>query len=95
MNRTGADGLQAVILVGGRGTRLGAATEQCPKPLVDVGGRPFLDYLIADLVRHGFTDILLLAGYLAEQLKALEARAATLVHRSKRRLQPEFGKIDA
>ena len=78
MNRTGADGLQAVILVGGRGTRLGAATDQCPKPLMDVGGRPFLDYLIADLVRHGFTDILLLAGYLAEQLKALEARAATL-----------------
>ena len=70
--------MQAVILVGGRGTRLGAATDQCPKPLVDVSGRPFLDYLIADLVRHGFTDILLLAGYLAEQLKALEARAPTL-----------------
>ena len=70
--------MQAVILVGGRGTRLGEATDQCPKPLVDVGGRPFLDYLIADLVRHGFTDILLLAGYLAEQLKALEARAQTL-----------------
>ena len=70
--------MQAVILVGGRGTRLGAATDQCPKPLVDVGGRPFLDYLIAELVRHGFTDILLLAGYLAEQLKALEARAPEL-----------------
>jgi len=70
--------MQAVILVGGRGTRLGAATDQCPKPLVDVGGRPFLDYLIAELVRHGFTDIVLLAGYLAEQLKALEARAPEL-----------------
>lgn len=73
-----ADAMQAVILVGGRGTRLGAATDRCPKPLVDVGGRPFLDYLIADLVRHGFTDILLLAGYLAEQLKALEMRANDL-----------------
>lgn len=70
--------MQAVILVGGRGTRLGAVTDVCPKPLVDVGGRPFLDYLIAELVRHGFTDILLLAGYLADQLKALEARAAGL-----------------
>jgi D,D-heptose 1,7-bisphosphate phosphatase len=73
-----AGGMQAVILVGGRGTRLGAATDQCPKPLVNVGGRPFLDYLIADLVRHGFTDILLLAGYLAEQLQELEARASSL-----------------
>ena len=73
-----AGAMQAVILVGGRGTRLGAATDQRPKPLVDVGGRPFLDYLIADLVRHGFTDILLLAGYLADQLKALEARAPKL-----------------
>jgi D,D-heptose 1,7-bisphosphate phosphatase len=68
--------LQAVILVGGRGTRLGAATDDCPKPMIPVGGRPFLDYLIANLARHGFRDILLLAGYRAEQLKALEARSA-------------------
>ena len=78
MSIAGAGGLQAVILVGGRGTRLGAATDQCPKPLVDVAGQPFLTYLIADLVRHGFTDILLLAGYLAEQLKGLEAEAPKL-----------------
>ena len=77
MSETARDGSQAVILVGGRGTRLGAATDQCPKPLIDVGGRPFLDYLITDLVRHGFTDIILLAGYLAEQLRALEIRAQT------------------
>jgi D,D-heptose 1,7-bisphosphate phosphatase len=68
--------LQAVILVGGRGTRLGAATDDCPKPLIPVGGRPFLDYLIANLIRHGFRDILLLAGYRAEQLRTLEARSA-------------------
>jgi histidinol-phosphate phosphatase family protein len=88
MIEAAVDGMQAVILVGGRGTRLGAATDQCPKPLVDVGGRPFLDYLIADLVRHGFTDILLLAGYLAEQLKTLEARAAKLGCRIKCIIEP-------
>ncbi len=54
-----SDALQAAILVGGRGTRLGEVTDRCPKPLLDVGGRPFLDYLIANLVRYGFTDILL------------------------------------
>jgi len=78
MSIEGADGMQAVILAGGRGARLGAATDHCPKPLANIGGRPFLDYLIAGLVRHGFTDILLLAGYLAEQLKALEARLANM-----------------
>lgn len=77
-NNKNNNGLQAVILVGGRGTRLGALTEDCPKPLVDVGGHPFLDHLIVNLVRHGFTDILLLAGYLAEQIEALEKRAASL-----------------
>ncbi|MGF1621995.1 MAG: HAD-IIIA family hydrolase [Rhodomicrobiaceae bacterium] len=73
-----SDALQAAILVGGRGTRLREVTDRCPKPLVDVGGRPFLDYLIANLVRHGFTDILLLAGYLAEQLAAIETCADEL-----------------
>lgn len=73
-----ARGLQAVILVGGRGTRLGALTESCPKPLIDVGGKPFLEYLIRNLVRHGFTEILLLAGYLGEQLHRLAENADNL-----------------
>jgi len=71
-----SDGLQAAILVGGRGTRLGGLTDRCPKPLIEVGGRPFLEWLIVNLARHGFTDILLLAGYRAEQLQAYETRGA-------------------
>lgn len=78
MTRAETDGLQAVILVGGRGTRLGAITESCPKPLIDVGGKPFLEYLIRNLARHGFTEILLLAGYLADQLHRLAANAKDL-----------------
>ncbi len=73
-----ADSRQAVILVGGRGARLGSLTDERPKPLVEIAGRPFLDYLIVNLIRHGFTDILLLAGYLADQLRAIEARAPEL-----------------
>ena len=88
----GAEAMQAVILVGGRGTRLGAVTDHCPKPLVDVGGRPFLDYIIANLARHGFTDIVLLAGYLAEQLKALEARAPELGCRIRCLVEPSPGR---
>jgi D-glycero-D-manno-heptose 1,7-bisphosphate phosphatase len=58
---------QAVILVGGLGTRLGERTKTIPKPMLDVGGRPFLDTLIDELVRYDvFDEILLLAGYKAD-----------------------------
>ena len=58
---------QAVFLVGGLGTRLKQLTSHTPKPLITVSGRPFLDYLIDEAARHGFTDIVLLAGHLGEQ----------------------------
>jgi D-glycero-D-manno-heptose 1,7-bisphosphate phosphatase len=61
---------QAVFLVGGRGTRLGPLTQTVPKPMLEVGGRPFLDYLIENAVRHGLTDVVLSCGYLAEQVMA-------------------------
>lgn len=70
--------LQAVILVGGRGTRLGALTERTPKPLLPVGRKPFLEHLIRNLARHGFRDIVLCAGYLAAQMTALVERAPEL-----------------
>ena len=54
---------QAVIWVGGTGTRLGASTEGLPKPMVPVGGRPFLDYLIDQFTRHGVREIILLASH--------------------------------
>lgn len=62
---------QAVILVGGRGTRLGALAFDTPKPLMPITqDRLFLDFLLANVARHGVSDILLLAGHLGEQVKA-------------------------
>ncbi len=62
---------QAVILAGGKGTRLGAITEAIPKPMLPIAGdRPFLDYLLEMIERHGYEDILLLGGYLGEVLEA-------------------------
>lgn len=58
---------QAVFLVGGLGTRLKQLTATTPKPLIPVSGRPFLEYLIDEVARHGYTDIVLLAGYLGQQ----------------------------
>ncbi|MBF0162734.1 MAG: D-glycero-beta-D-manno-heptose 1,7-bisphosphate 7-phosphatase [Magnetococcales bacterium] len=61
---------QAVILVGGRGTRLGSLTSQMPKPLLPVADRPFLDYLLWNLSRHGVAEIVLSCGHLGEQIAA-------------------------
>jgi D,D-heptose 1,7-bisphosphate phosphatase len=57
------------ILVGGFGTRLGELTRGIPKPLLPVNGAPFLDHLLVEVARHGFTDVVLLAGYLGAQLQ--------------------------
>ncbi|MDP3673732.1 MAG: HAD-IIIA family hydrolase [Novosphingobium sp.] len=60
---------QAVFLVGGRGTRLGDIAQQTPKPLLMIEpGLRFLDVLIEEAARHGFDDILLLAGHKANQV---------------------------
>jgi dTDP-glucose pyrophosphorylase/histidinol phosphatase-like enzyme len=62
---------QAIILVGGKGTRLGAITRAVPKPMLPIaGGRPFVDYLLEMIERHGYRDIILLAGHLGEALEA-------------------------
>ena len=60
---------QAVFLVGGLGTRLKDRTRATPKPMLEVGGRPFLEYLLDEAARHGFGEILLLAGHFGQQIE--------------------------
>lgn len=55
---------QAVMLAGGRGTRLRPLTDTMPKPMILFNGKPFLEYLIDNLREHGIREILLLLGYL-------------------------------
>jgi histidinol-phosphate phosphatase family protein len=57
---------QAVILAGGRGTRLKPLTDSRPKPMVEILGKPFLAYQIEQLRDQGFEKVLLLLGYLPE-----------------------------
>lgn len=61
--------MQCVILVGGLGTRLGGLTSACPKPMLDVAGRPFLERLIDNAARFGAKRFLLLAGYLSNVVR--------------------------
>lgn len=59
---------QWVILVGGMGTRLGALTAETPKPLLPVGGQPFLHSVFDYAAACGATELVLLAGYRAEKV---------------------------
>ena len=52
-----------VILVGGRGSRLGSLTLKTPKPLIKINGKPFLDHLICKLIKYNFKNIFLLCSY--------------------------------
>lgn len=57
--------MHAVILAGGFGTRLGSLASEVPKPMLDVAGRPFLEYLIVQLRRHGYRRVVLCTGHRA------------------------------
>jgi histidinol-phosphate phosphatase family protein len=60
---------QAVVLAGGRGTRLRPLTDTLPKPMIEFNGRPFLEYLVALLRDQGFEEVLLLLGYRPEAIQ--------------------------
>lgn len=62
--------MQAAILVGGRGTRLGPLTQSVPKPMVIVAGKPFLEHEIGLLKSCGVTDFVLCVGYLGEKVES-------------------------
>jgi NDP-sugar pyrophosphorylase family protein len=76
-----AAGLRAVILAGGKGTRLKPFTILFPKPLVPLGDKPVLELLIERLLRFGITDITLTLGHLAELIKAYFGHRRSLVER--------------
>lgn len=56
--------MKAVIMAGGRGTRLASVAQDIPKPMVPVGGMPVLEFELQKLREQGFTDILMTVGHL-------------------------------
>jgi len=62
--------MRAVILAGGKGTRLSPYTTIFPKPLMPIGDMPILEIVIRQLAKHGIQDITLAVGYLAELIMA-------------------------
>jgi mannose-1-phosphate guanylyltransferase len=61
--------LQALILAGGKGTRLRPLTSDTPKPVVTLVDQPFIGYMLEWLHRHGVDDAVISCGYLADKLK--------------------------
>jgi NDP-mannose synthase len=61
--------MQAVILAGGKGTRLAPYTLVFPKPMLPVGGQPIIETIITQLAHHGFKDIVISLGYLGDLIK--------------------------
>lgn len=63
--------MQALILVGGKGTRLRPLTNDIPKPAVTLVDRPFLTYMVEWLAGHGVEEILLACGFLPDRMREI------------------------
>jgi len=61
--------VKAVILAGGRGSRLSEETGLRPKPLIEIGGRPMIWHIMSIYAAHGITDFVVCAGYKGYLLK--------------------------
>ena len=60
----------ALILAGGRGSRLGELTKTLPKPLLTVAGRPVIEWILLHLVSEGIRKVYVSTGYLAEEIES-------------------------
>lgn len=55
--------MEAIIIAGGKGTRLQSVIKEIPKPMAPINGRPFLEYLLDYLMRSGCSKVILSVGY--------------------------------
>jgi mannose-1-phosphate guanylyltransferase len=61
--------VQALVLVGGEGTRLRPLTSTLPKPVVPLAGRPFIVHMLSWLRGHGVDEVILACGFLPDQMR--------------------------
>lgn len=61
--------MEAVILAGGKGSRLGSLTEEIPKPLVSIGDRPIIEILLSRMKRCGVNRVHVAVNHLAHLIK--------------------------
>lgn len=61
--------MQIIILAGGKGTRLKSETGDTPKVMADINNRPFLDYILDDILKYDIDKVILAVGYNKEYIK--------------------------
>ncbi|MFH1611357.1 MAG: nucleotidyltransferase family protein [Patescibacteria group bacterium] len=61
--------IQAILLAGGKGTRLAPLTDNCPKPMVPIHGQPMIEYVLDHLKNHGITSVALAIAHMGDQIK--------------------------
>jgi dTDP-glucose pyrophosphorylase len=61
--------LDALVMAGGKGTRLRPLTEKVPKPLLKVGDKPIIDHNVDQLIKYGIMDFHISLGYLGDQIE--------------------------
>ncbi|KEI10668.1 CTP:phosphocholine cytidylyltransferase [Clostridium sp. K25] len=66
--------MRAIILAAGKGTRLRPLTENIPKPLVKVNGKPIIERQIECLIEKGIREIIIVTGYLAEKFNYIQQK---------------------
>jgi mannose-1-phosphate guanylyltransferase len=81
--------MQALILVGGEGTRLRPLTSTQPKPVVPLVDRPFLTYMLEWLRRHGVDEVILACGFLADGVRSVLGDGSELGMRLRYIEEPE------
>lgn len=62
--------MQAILLAGGLGTRLQSVVSDRPKPMALIREKPFMEYVIHELLRHGITEIIVAVGYKGSMIEA-------------------------
>ena len=63
------EAMKAIILAAGKGTRMGSLTEETPKPMLRVEGKPILEHILGGLRQAGIVDICLITGWKAEVIE--------------------------
>lgn len=59
---------KVIIICGGEGTRMRPLTYEMPKPMIMVGGKPILEYIILNLKNQGIKKVVMTVGYLKEKI---------------------------
>ena len=81
--------MQAVILVGGEGTRLRPLTSGIPKPVVTFVDRPFMGFMLQWLASHGVQDVIMSCGFKAERVRSVLGDGAAFGVRLRYMEEPE------